>query len=88
MDSLATSVAAIFEFPIDFAGQKKAHDLISRCLSLGVLASIVAGIFTNSIHALVYTFAASLVITFVAVVPAWPAFKQNPQSFLPVKYDL
>lgn len=88
MDSIATSIASAFEFPIDFEGQKSAHAQVSRCLSVGVVASILAGVLTNNIFSLLLTFIASLVITAIIVVPSWPAYNKNPVSFLKVKYDL
>lgn len=88
MDSLVATINSLLEFPIDFEGQKVANHLTIRCLSVGVVASILAGVLFNSIYTLVYTFAASLVVAVVIVVPAWPAYKKHPQSFLKVKYDL
>lgn len=88
MESIAESINAAIEFPIDFEGQKQAKVLLNRSLAVGVVASLFAGIFTNSIYTLVYSFGASIAIAALATLPAWPSFKRNPQSFLKVKYDL
>lgn len=88
MDSIATTINSLLEFPIDFEGQKVANYLTIRCLSVGVVVSLLTGVLSNSIHNLVYTFAASLVVAAVIVVPSWPSYKKHPQSFLKVKYDL
>lgn len=88
MDSLAAQIRDIVEFPIDFAGQEKAHKIVQLFLYASVIVSVLAGAISNNILGVVIAFVACIAAAFVLVLPPWPAYNKAPVKWLDVKYDL
>lgn len=88
MEQIAEKVNKAIEFPIDFEGQKKVNRLTCSLVYLAIPISVFAGFVTQNIINLVIAFAATILVTLVVVLPAWPLYNQNPVNWLEVKYGL
>lgn len=88
MDQIAAQINDLFEFPIDFEGQKKVDHIINLYVFVLALLSVLVGFVTQNLFLLLVTFASVLVVTLIIVLPAWPQYKKNPVQWLQVKYDL
>ncbi|KNE01214.2 hypothetical protein QG37_02104 [Candidozyma auris] len=88
MDQIAAQINDLFEFPIDFEGQKKVDHIINLYVFVSALLSVLVGFVTQNLFLLLVTFASVLVVTSIIVLPAWPQYKKNPVQWLQVKYDL
>ncbi|EOA89282.1 hypothetical protein ACJQWK_09467 [Exserohilum turcicum] len=82
-DQLLEQARHVFEGQIDFEGQRLA-DLLSTVLlgAAGILAFIV-GFMAQDIRLALYVGLAGTALTFVVVVPQWPFYNKNPESWLP-----
>lgn len=88
MDQIAAQINDLLEFPIDFEGQKKVDRIITLFVPVSAIVSVIAGFLTQSLFLLVVTFALTVLVTLVLVLPPWPQYKQNPVKWLQVKYEL
>lgn len=88
MENIAEQINSLIEFPIDFEGQKKVDKFVKIGVYSAVPISVFAGFVTDNIANVIIAFVACILLTFVAVLPSWSAYKQNPVTWLQVKYDL
>jgi len=88
MENIADQINSLIEFPIDFAGQKKVDKYVKYSVYLAIPISVFAGLVTDNIVSALIAFAACILVTFVIVLPSWPAYNKNPSTWLQVKYDL
>lgn len=87
MENIGSQLSAYIEFPIDFEGQKKVDRLIPYLVYSVAFLSVLVGIFTGNIIYSLPAAVAGIAVVFLAVLPPWSRYNQNPVLWLKVKYD-
>ncbi|KAI1816231.1 SPC12-domain-containing protein [Poronia punctata] len=83
-DQLLEQARDVVDGQIDFEGQKLAEVLQNVLLSVVGAVSFFVGFFLQDITLALKIGLAGTVLTFLAIVPPWPFFKQHPVVWLPV----
>ncbi|KAJ2783689.1 hypothetical protein GGI15_002501 [Coemansia interrupta] len=68
---------------IDFKGQDLAANLSNALLVVSALVALGVGFSQNALSLTFYTYAGGVLLTFLAVLPAWPHFNKTPIEWLP-----
>ncbi|ODV86653.1 hypothetical protein CANARDRAFT_196129 [[Candida] arabinofermentans NRRL YB-2248] len=79
------SILPYLEANIDFKGQKLAEFNYQLILTIGCIISIIIGFLKQDLSYTVYTFAASIIISLIVVLPPYKQYRSNPVNFLPKK---
>ncbi|KAI1174186.1 microsomal signal peptidase 12 kDa subunit-domain-containing protein [Nemania sp. FL0916] len=83
-DQLLDQVRDLVDGQIDFKGQQLAENLATLLLSAVGAVSFIVGFLLQDIALALKIGLGGTALTFLAIVPAWPFFKQNPVKWLPV----
>ncbi|KAJ1897242.1 hypothetical protein LPJ81_004576 [Coemansia sp. IMI 209127] len=67
---------------IDFKGQRLASSMTTALLSLSGVAAFCVGLSMQQLSACFYTYAAGVVLTYLAVLLPWPFFRRAPMVWL------
>ncbi|KAJ1721947.1 hypothetical protein LPJ53_003580 [Coemansia erecta] len=68
---------------IDFKGQDLAANMSNALTVLSALVALGVGFSQNALSLTFYTYAGGVLLTFLAVLPAWPHFKKTQIEWLP-----
>ncbi|KAI9147925.1 putative signal peptidase complex subunit [Paramyrothecium foliicola] len=83
-DQILDQIRDIFEGQIDFDGQRRSEVLATILLAVTGLIAFNVGYTLQDIQKAVYVGLGGTLLTFIAVVPAWPIYNRNPVKWLPV----
>ncbi|KAF2474306.1 microsomal signal peptidase 12 kDa subunit [Lindgomyces ingoldianus] len=81
-DQLLDQVRDIVEAPIDYEGQRLAELITTVLLGASGIFAFFIGFMTQDIKLTLYIGLAGTAVTFLAVVPPWPLYNKNPESWL------
>ncbi|KAF3935690.1 hypothetical protein ABW19_dt0207610 [Dactylella cylindrospora] len=82
MEAIQDKFQSLVDGFIDFKGQKLAEQITTYTLAVSFILAFLLGFITQDIRYTLYTGLAGTGATFLAVVPAWPFYNQNPVAFL------
>eukprot|EP00793_Prasinoderma_coloniale_P000448 PRCOL_00005433-RA len=68
---------------MDFKGQELSEQLYQGIVFAFMLLALVIGYVRESYNLMLVVYAAGVLLAFVAAVPDWPYFNQNPVKWLP-----
>ncbi|KAK6349769.1 hypothetical protein TWF696_006045 [Orbilia brochopaga] len=84
MEAIQDKFQAVVDGFIDFKGQKLADQITTYTLSIAAFLAFIVGFVAQDIRLTLYIGLAGTALTFLAVVPPWPIYNQNPVQFLAV----
>lgn len=79
---------SIIEFPIDFKGQQLSEFYLNLISYSSIPICFSVALITQELSYLVYTFIISIIFSWLVLLPNYPIYNQNPETWLSVKYDL
>ncbi|KAJ2371710.1 hypothetical protein GGI05_007772, partial [Coemansia sp. RSA 2603] len=68
---------------IDFKGQELAGNMSNIFTVVSALVALAVGFSQNSLSLTFYTYACGVLLTFLAILPAWPFFNKTQIKWLP-----
>jgi len=78
----------VFQGQIDFEGQKQTEYLTTVMLSVTGIVAFLVGIILQNIYLTLWIGLGGTLLTFIVVVPPYPAYNANPEKWLPASGDL
>jgi len=82
MDALVAQIQDTLEGQIDFEGQRLSELICTTLLSLTAAVALIIGFVKQDIFSTMWIGLSGTAITVLIIVPPWPLYNQNPQSFL------
>jgi len=88
MDAIISQLQDLFEGQIDFDGQRLAERISTAILTLSSIVALIIGFVQQDIYLTLWVGLAGTALAMLLVVPPWPVYNQNPQSWLGSKATL